>query len=114
MTLAVARRCQSVETYPQVLLCKYTCMYYIRLEQIGLHLKELAGKFDFDVLSLCTDRGCPIIIWTGLNIKIGIVQKVYERSICPFFKMIPQLENHFGKKPVWSLIYFLKCAYFDI
>ena len=30
-------------------------MYYIRLEQIGLHLKELAGKFNFDVLSLCTD-----------------------------------------------------------
>ena len=23
-------------------------------------------------------RGCPIIIWTGLNIKIGMVQKVYE------------------------------------
>ena len=23
-------------------------------------------------------RGCLIIIWTGLNIKIGIVQKVYE------------------------------------
>ena len=23
-------------------------------------------------------RGCPIIIWTGLNIKIDIVQKVYD------------------------------------
>ena len=23
-------------------------------------------------------RGCPIIFWTGLNIKIGIDQKVYE------------------------------------
>ena len=23
-------------------------------------------------------RGCPIIIWTGLDIKIDIVQKVYE------------------------------------
>ena len=23
-------------------------------------------------------RGCLIIIWTGLNIKIGIVQKVYK------------------------------------
>ena len=23
-------------------------------------------------------KGCIIIIWTGLNIKIGIVQKVYE------------------------------------
>ena len=28
--------------------------------------------------SLFVSRGCPIIIWTGLNIKIGIVQKVYE------------------------------------
>ena len=25
-----------------------------------------------------SDRGCPINIWTGLKIKIGIVQKVYE------------------------------------
>ena len=28
------------------------------------------------VVTIC--RGRPIIIWTGLNIKIGIVQKVYE------------------------------------
>ena len=27
---------------------------------------------------LLYDRGCPKIIWTGLNIKIGIVQKVCE------------------------------------
>ena len=27
-------------------------------------------------------RGCLIIIWTGLNIKIGIAQKVYE--LCLF------------------------------
>ena len=52
-------------------------------------------------------RGCLIIIWTGLNIKIGIVQKVYEWSSCPFAKMIPRLENHFGKIPAWSLIYLL-------
>ena len=26
-------------------------------------------------------RGCPIIIWTGLNIKIGIVQKVYKLQV---------------------------------
>ena len=25
-------------------------------------------------------RGCPIIIWTGLNIKIGIVRNVNEWS----------------------------------
>ena len=27
---------------------------------------------------LCITIGCPIIIWTGLNIKIGIVLKAYE------------------------------------
>ena len=48
--------------------------------------------------------GCPIIIWTGLNIKIGIVQKVYKWSSCPFAKMIPRLENHFGKIPAfWTM-----------
>ena len=52
-------------------------------------------------------RGCLIIIWTGLNIKIGIVQRVYEWPNCPFAKMIPWLKNHYGKIPAWSLIYFL-------
>ena len=33
----------------------------------------------------------------GLNTKIGIVQKVYKWSNCPFAKMIPPWENHFGK-----------------
>ena len=32
-------------------------------------------------------RGCPIIIWTGLNSKIGIVQKVYEWPSWYFAKM---------------------------
>ena len=32
----------------------------------------------------------------GLNIKICIVQKGYEWSNCPFAKMIPKWENHFG------------------
>ena len=36
-----------------------------------------------------------MIIWTGLNVKIGIVQKVYERSSCPFAKMIPRLKKYF-------------------
>merc|ERR1712051_1174157 len=59
-------------------------------------------------------RGCHIIIKTRLNIKIGIVQKVYYLSSCVFDKMIPRLENYFGKVPAWSLIYFFKYAYFDI
>ena len=51
--------------------------------------------------------GCPIIIWTGLNIKISKVQKVYEWWSCSFAKMIPWLNNHFVKISAWSLIYFL-------
>ena len=31
---------------------------------------------------------------------------MYERSSCPFVKMIPQWENHFGKIAAMSLIYF--------
>ena len=50
----------------------------------------------------------------GLNIKIGIVQKVYVWSSCPSAKKIPPLENRFGKRTVWSLIYFLNYVYFDI
>ena len=37
--------------YHQVLLCKYV-LHTFRIE---LHLKVLAGRFNFDVLSLCTD-----------------------------------------------------------
>ena len=59
-------------------------------------------------------RGCLIIIWTGLNIKIDIAQKVYELWNCSFAKMnIPSGEN-FGKRTVSYLIYFLSYAYFDI
>ena len=50
----------------------------------------------------------------GLNIKIGIVQKVYEWSNCPFAKTIIWWGNPFGKRTAWSLTYFLNYAYFDI
>ena len=59
-------------------------------------------------------RGCPIIIWTGLIIKIGIVQKYMSDKAILFAKMIPRLDNHFGKILAWSLKYFLNYAYFDI
>ena len=42
---------------------------------------------------------------------IDIVQKALEKSSCPFVKMIPPLENHFGKITAWSLIYFLNYAF---
>ena len=57
--------------------------------------------------------GCPIIIWTGLKIKIGIVQKVYEWWSCPLAKMIPLGGNRFGQRTVSSLIYFLIYAYLN-
>ena len=60
------------------------------------------------------DRGCFPKFANGLNIKIGIVQKVYEWPSCPFVKMIPWLENHFGKRTAWSLLYFLNYAYFNM
>ena len=85
--------------------------FFRLLRPCGQHI---VGQFWFFLNQWCFPTGCPIIIWTGLNIKIGIVQKVYEWSNCPFAKMIPQLENRFGKIPVWSLIYFLNYAYFDI
>ena len=51
---------------------------------------------------------------TGLNIIIGIVQKVYEWPICPFAKMIPLWVHHFDRRRGCSLLYFLNYAYNDI
>ena len=48
---------------------------------------------------------------TGLNIIIGIVEKV---SNYPFAKMIHLGVHHFGKRTVRSLIYFLMYAYYNI
>ena len=50
----------------------------------------------------------------GLNIKICLVQKVYEWSNCSFAKMIFQWGDLFGKRTAWSLIHFLNYVYFDI
>ena len=51
---------------------------------------------------------------TGLNIIIAIVQKVYEWPSCPLAKMISQGVHQFGKRTVWSLLYFLNHGYYDI
>ena len=59
-------------------------------------------------------RGWTKKMYTGPNFKIGIVQKVYEWSSCPFAKMIILWENHFGKTTAWSLIHFLNYAYLEI
>ena len=59
-------------------------------------------------------RGCLIKKWTGLNIKIDLVQKVYEWWSCSFAKMIVPSGTQVGKRTASSLIYFLNYAYFDI
>ena len=60
-------------------------------------------------------RGCLIIIWTGLNIKIGIPQKVYEWPSCYFAKIFlqSQLGIILAKGQLdHSHIYFLNYANF--
>ena len=56
------------------------------------------NKYYSRVLVPC--RGWVIIIWTGLNIKIGIAQKVYELWNCSFAKMIVPSGENFGKSTV--------------
>ena len=51
---------------------------------------------------------------TAVNIIIAIVQKVYKLSSCPLAKMISLGVHHFGKRTVWSLLYFLNYGYYDI
>ena len=78
-------------TLSQILNCIYNRMEQVCAEAAAEKLKaiqdrelqkqqlELAnGDAGRDNLCKKLPRGCLIIIWTGLNIKIGIVQKVYE------------------------------------
>ena len=65
-------------------------------------------QYDISCCLPLLNIGCLIIIWTGLNVKIRIVQKVYKWWIWSFSKMIPWLGNHFGKRSDLSLVYFLK------
>ena len=49
------------------------------------------------------------------NLRIGIVQKAFERPGWFFFaKMILPIGDHFGKRTAWLLMYFLNYAYYDI
>ena len=59
-------------------------------------------------------RGCFPKFANGLNIKIGIVQKVYEWQSCSFAKMIFSIGDHFDKKTAWSHVYFMNYVYFDM
>ena len=61
------------------------------------------------------DRGCLIINWTGLNIKIGICssKSIWVTKLV-FCRNDSPTGDHFGKRTAWSLIYFLNYAYFDI
>ena len=55
----------------------FLALYYI-LKEAQAHLsRQKKNNTEYIVVRNYT-IGCSIIIWTGLNIKIGIVQKVYE------------------------------------
>ena len=58
-----------------------------------------------------SSRRCLIIIWTALNIKIGIVQKVYEWSNWPFAKMVVQWGSFWQKDSFITPILFELCLY---
>ena len=48
-------------------------------QHIGHHHKEVQFTLDISYFQVYSGyRGRPIIIWSGLNIKIGKVQKVHE------------------------------------
>ena len=88
-------------------------LLFLLTKHQNIFVINLQNRYIYDLLDcislialfkIIRTRGCPIIIWTGLNIKLGIVQKVYECSNCPLAKMIPRLENHFGKTPASSLV----------
>ena len=77
-------------------------------ERLHVAIVGKNGKFDFLI------RDWFPKFANGLNIIIGIVQIVYEWSSCPFAKIIPPRENHFGKRATWSLKRFLNYACYDI
>ena len=77
-------------------------------------MKAYISRVQCITQSDCFARGCLINFWTRLNIKIGLVQKVYEWPGWYFAKMILQSGDHFGQGTAWSLIHFLNYASFDI
>ena len=77
-------------------------------ERIWMDIKRYRSK-------LVTEKQTVFNVETrGWVPKLGIVKKLYKWSSCPLAKMIPALENNFGKITAWSLIYFLNYAKFDI
>ena len=66
------------------------------------------------VQKLFVSRGWSPKFATGLNVMIGIDQKLSERPDCSFAKMMYYQGDHFGKRTAWSLLYFLNYAYYDI
>ena len=74
------------------------CMYFKEQYFYGILLAYWdlckCNKIVLRIVDMYLTRGWVIIIWTGLNIKIGIAQKVYEFWNCSFVKMIvPSGEN---------------------
>ena len=89
-------------------LFKFPVVSYFHTSGTSLGF-EIVGANNFFL-----SRWCLIIIWTGLNFKIGIVQKVYEWPSWYFAKMILKSGDHFGKRTAWSFLYLLNYVYSDI
>ena len=81
----------------------------------------ILSRTELQYVPVKVHRGCLKSKKTGLNIKIDIVQKVYDWSNCPFAKMIPPIRKSFWQKDslithilfeLWLLWYSIQSAYF--
>ena len=83
--------------------CHFRYLYYLLILCIKIKLFAISLTSDNKhvvLLLFRRSRGWVIIIWTGLNIKIGIAQKVYELWNCSFAKMIVPSGESFDKRTV--------------
>ena len=84
----------------------FVCTFSLWISlSIKLRTSKFRNQFTNQFKIFWTRWWCPKFA-PGLNIKMGIVQKVYEWSSCCFAKKISPFKNHLGKMTVWSLIYF--------
>jgi hypothetical protein len=105
----------SYTTYASVLLRnsnQQQTVYKYTTSRLILKLKYWNTKF-LNIVSFWRRDWSPKFA-TGLNIIIGIDQKIYLWQGCSLAKMMYSKGNHFGKRRAWSLLYFLNYAYYDI
>ena len=84
------------------------CIPKKTLSHLGFSQKNM-GNFKMGL-----SRDWCIKFATGMNLIIGIVQKLFEWSSCSFAKMVVSWGDQFGKIRAWSLLEFLSYAYYHI